>query len=622
MENNYDEQIMTGAATVFAAMENRVSAGDMVRIHDAFDLAREAHAIQQRKSGEPYILHPIAVAIIVAREMMLDADSVIAAFLHDVVEDTPIKIDEIEARFGKDVKMIVQTVTKQNKEKYEMSKQLDNFRQMLHSIHYDIRPLLVKLADRLHNMRTLESMPPHKQMKIAGETDYFYAPLANRLGLYNIKIELENLSLRYRCPNEYGEIEAAIINDKEIHRERIYAFIEKVASLLADADIDARVIVEYRKPYALWRKMRRDHLDFNHLPDRHFFEIVFACDDLSQEKHLALKAYSCLTSEFKEKPRSIINYIDTPKENGYQSFHVQLLSEAGCWEEVHICSERMALHSQIGCVAQLQKGGFIGWIDTFSKELHDIENHLQEGNFIEDVVASFYNDDIMVFTPTGESIRLPKGATALDFAFKIHSQIGEKARYAYINGRLASVMTELQRGDVVEIKSGQALNPDPSWAARVKTSSARRALKRHLAKQQKPRYNCCELCHPIPGDEVAGFNQPDGSIIIHRRNCPKAISLATQQGDTIAEVDFTPSDGILYPATIRVIAIDRYRLLGDMIDCITSELRLSMDKLTIETTDGIVECTIAFGVHSLDDLKRILERIKAIEGVDEVKNLD
>lgn len=620
MENNYDEQIIAGAEAVFTAMQNRVSEADMARIRDAFEFARQAHADQWRKSGLPYIMHPIAVAIIVAREMMLDADSVIAAFLHDVVEDTSISIDEIGERFGNDVMMIVQTVTKQNKEKYEMSKQLDNFRQMLHSIHSDIRPLLVKLADRLHNMRTLESMPPHKQMKIAGETDYFYAPLANRLGLYNIKIELENLSLRYRCPNEYGEIEAAILNDKDIHSERIYSFVDKIAHLLEDADIEARVIVAYRRPYALWRKMRRDHLDFNHLPDRHYIEIVYACDDPSQEKRLALKAYAWLTSEFKEKPHSIINYIDSPKENGYQSFHLQLLSDSGCWEEVHINSERMALHSQIGCIAQLQKGGIASWINTFSKELQDIENHLQDGNFIEDVVASFYNDDIMVFTPTGKPIRLPKGATALDFAFKIHSQIGENARYAFINGRLASVMTELQRGDVVEIKSGDALKADPSWVMRVKTSSARRALKRQLAKQAKPQYNRCPLCLPIPGDEVAGFKEPDGSITVHKRNCSRAISLATQQGDSIVDVNFTPTDSILYPASVRVIAIDRYRLLGDLIDCITSELRLSMDKLSIDTSDGIVECTIAFGVRSSDDLKRILERIRKIDGVEEVKS--
>ncbi|MBQ9577455.1 MAG: bifunctional (p)ppGpp synthetase/guanosine-3',5'-bis(diphosphate) 3'-pyrophosphohydrolase [Muribaculaceae bacterium] len=620
---NYETQAAQIADEVFATMATRVTPGDMARMRDAYEFASRAHEGQVRKSGAPYIMHPLRVALIVAREMMLDADSVIAAFLHDVVEDTPVTIDEIGDRYGDDVKSIVRAVTKQNKDKYEMSKQLDNFRQMLDTLHQDTRPLLVKLADRLHNMRTLDSMPPHKQMKIAGETDYFYAPLANRLGLYNIKIELENLGLRYRCPNEYGELEEAIKTYREIHGVRINAFARKVESLLDGAAIPARLHVEYRKPYSLWRKMRRTHEDLNHLPDRHYIDIVYPCDDVRQEKKVALHIYSVLSSVLREKPHSIINYIDDPKENGYQSFHVQFMFESGCWEEVHIQSERMARNSQIGCVAQEEdKGKVMKWIEGFARELRDIESHMQEGNFIEDVAAWLYNDDITVFTPTGMSITLPKRATALDFAYKIHSEIGEKARYAYVNDRLASVMTELHRGDVVEIKSGEGLKPDPSWVDRVVTSTARRFLKRHLAKQEQPRYNRCPLCHPIPGDEVAGFKDAEDVITLHKRNCPQAISLATQHGDSIVDVDFEPSPGILYPATIRVIAVDRYRLLSDMIDCITNQLHLSMDKLTITTTDCIVECTVSFGVSSLADLKHALEMLQAIEGIDEVKNLN
>ena len=225
MMQNYDLMIQERAERVFSVMEKRVSQEDMVRIYDAFELAKEAHASQKRKSGEPYIFHPIAVANIVAEELMLGANPVIAAFLHDVVEDTDYTIDNIQERFGDDVAFLVRVVTKQKKEHYETSKQVDNYKQMLDSIHYDIRALLVKLADRLHNMRTLSSMRPDKQMKIAGETDYFYAPLANRLGLYNIKVELENLSLRYRCPYEYGELEAKIQRDKEQREGRISAFV-------------------------------------------------------------------------------------------------------------------------------------------------------------------------------------------------------------------------------------------------------------------------------------------------------------------------------------------------------------------------------------------------------------
>ena len=401
MMQNYDMMIKEKAQRVFIVMEKRVSHEDMERIHAAFELAKTAHADQKRKSGEPYIFHPIAVANIVAEELMLGANPVIAAFLHDVVEDTDYTIDDIQKRFGDDVAFLVRVVTKQEKEHYEMSRQMDNYKQMLDSIHYDIRALLVKLADRLHNMRTLSSMCPDKQMKIAGETDYFYAPLANRLGLYNIKVELENLSLRYRCPHEYGELKTKIQRDKELREGRMTTFISKINEVLEQNDIHASVTAEYREPYSLWRKMRKTGVDFNHLPDRHFVEIVFPCENVEQEKDMVLKIYSRLTSVFREKPCGILNYIDSPKENGYQSFHVHLLSHYGCWEEVHISTERMVRHNTIGIVAEREESNIRRWVDRFRKVLKDMEFHLKDGGFIQNVVTSFYNDDIMVFTPKG-----------------------------------------------------------------------------------------------------------------------------------------------------------------------------------------------------------------------------
>ncbi len=241
MTQNYDMMIQEKAQVVFTEMEKRVSVEDMVRIRAAFELAREAHAMQKRKTGEPYIIHPVAVATIVAMELKLGANPVIAAFLHDVVEDTDYTIDDIRQRFGDDVAFLVSVVTKKNTGNYEVSRQVDNYRQMLNSIHYDIRALLVKLADRLHNMRTLNSMRPDKQMKIAGETDFFYAPLANRLGLYNVKIELENLSFQYRCPQEYALLAGLIQKDKESLHEKLSAFTEKIRDVLTMDGIDARI---------------------------------------------------------------------------------------------------------------------------------------------------------------------------------------------------------------------------------------------------------------------------------------------------------------------------------------------------------------------------------------------
>ena len=368
---------------VFEVMAPRCTPGEMAKLHEAFQLAYEAHSHQFRRSGEPYILHPIAVATIAAEELWLDAAPVIAAFLHDVVEDTDYTNDDIRERFGDDVAFLVRVVTKSKKERHgQESKQVANYRQMLNSVQYDIRALLVKLADRLHNMRTLSSMRPDKQMKIAGETDYFYAPLANRLGLYNVKTELENLSLRFRCPHEFEEMEMLIARDKEAQKERLATFCREIKSTLAVAGINVDVYIEYRRPYSIWRKMRKYGDDFNHLKYRHFTEIVFDCPDDVSEKDMALRIYSVLTNRFKEKPGGISNYIDTPKENGYQSFHMKLLADFGRWQEVHICSRRMVRDSQLGCVAERTEDNIRRWIDKFRKVLKDISNQGNGQNFI------------------------------------------------------------------------------------------------------------------------------------------------------------------------------------------------------------------------------------------------
>ena len=621
MMQNYDMMIEEKVQKVFSEMEKRVSTKDMVRIHEAFELAREAHAEQKRKSGEPYIIHPSAVATIVAEELKLGANPVIAAFLHDVVEDTDYTMDDIRQRFGDDVAFLVSVVTKKSTGNYEISKQVDNYKQMLNSVHYDIRALLVKLADRLHNMRTLGSMPPHKQMKIAGETDFFYAPLANRLGLYNVKIELENLSFRYRCPHEYELIANLIQKDMESHQERLDIFTARIREALANDGIEVQVKTIYRAPYSIWRKMRKSGDDFNHIPFRHFVEVMYACEDEQQEKDMALRIYSRLTDAFNEKPCGIINYIDSPKENGYQSFHVQLLSDFGCWEEVHISSERMVRASQLGVVAERSEDNVRRWIEKFRTVLKDLEFHQKEGDFIENVVTTFYNDDIMVFTPKGMPVNLPKRATALDFAFEIHSHIGEHAHYVRINGQLASVKTELHRGDIVEIVTNPDIHPQSEWTAHVMTYKAKGFLKRYFAKQEKPTFRFCPNCQPIPGEEVIGFKEADGTITVHKRNCPIAIGLASQQGDSIVSVDYKETPDALYPVAIQILAIDRFHLLSDMINCITNELRLSISSLSTTTTDCIVNCTIRFGVHSFGELQTIISQVSAIDGVEEVKKL-
>ena len=422
------KEIDRGVDELLAILARRLGSEDVKRIREAYLLAKEAHKDQRRKSGEPYIMHPLAVARIVAEELGLGPDPIIAAFLHDVVEDTDYTIEDIRERFGDDVAFLVNVVTKKKRTHYEASKQIDNYKQMLDSLQYDIRALLIKLADRLHNMRTLSSMRPDKQMKIAGETDYFYAPLAHRLGLYHIKRELENLSFRFRCPRDYAMMAQLVEKEMNEKTTALSGFIAKIEKMLSDNDILlARTEIVSRGPYSVWKKMHAANCDFNHVQGKYYIRIIYPYGDYS-EKDMSLRIYSMLTDRFKEKPGSVANYIDSPKENGYQSFHVKLLTESGVWEEVHISSERMVRKSQFGCLSERNEGNIANWIEKFKELLKDIANHRKEVEYMDGITSSFYNDDITVFTPQGQPVILPKDSTALDFAFEIHTKLAEHAQ--------------------------------------------------------------------------------------------------------------------------------------------------------------------------------------------------
>ena len=622
METNYDALIQASADELFQRMSLKEEREDVERLRAAFEFAREAHSPQRRKSGEPYIIHPVNVARIVAEELELGADPIIAAFLHDVVEDTPYTIEDIKERFGENVAFLVGVVTKEKKDKYVQSKQVDNFRQILASMQYDVRALLIKLADRLHNMRTLDSMRADKQMKIAGETDYFYAPLANRLGLYHVKTELENLSFRYRCPREYSLLERLLAEEFEAESPHIKAFTAKIENLLAAGGIKARTEVRYRKPYSIWMKMHAKGCDFAHVDTKYYVRVVYQTVEPWSEKDTSLRIYSILTDAFKERPGSVSNYIDAPKENGYQSFQVKLLSEKGKWEELHISSERMVRNGRLGCAAERTDENIQAWLDKFNEVLKEMADPEEGMDFMEGVTSSFYYDDIMVFTPKGKCIILPKGATALDFAFEIHTNIGLHAHYARINGKLCSVKTVLRRGDCVEIGTSETAEPQQEWLDHVLTYKARKYISSYVSHKAKSCFVRCPNCHPLPGDEVIGFKNPDGSIQVHKRNCQTAIRLASQHGDSIVAVNFEDECSCLYPVRISVRAIDRYHLLSDLVDCITEQLRLSMIGLRTETADNIGVCTIDFAVHSMTELEKAMSSIGAIPGVDEVQRID
>lgn len=615
---------MESAQHVFDVCAKRESAEDLQRIKKAFYFAAEAHEGQLRNTGEPYITHPVAVANIVAEELELDANTVIAAFLHDVVEDTPHTVEDIRSMFGDDVAFLVDVVTKRKKEKYQHTKQIDNYKQILDSVHYDVRALLVKLADRLHNMRTLDSMRPDKQMKIAGETDFFYAPLAGRLGLYRVKSELENLSFRFRCPREYAVLDNLLQEDMVRTQDTLKEFTDRINDILKEKGISARTEIRYRRPYSIWRDMKENGSDFAHVDFKHYVRVIYVPmaawgvegHEDTVEKDTALYIYSVLVKHFKERPGSLYNYIDNPKDNGYQSLHVRFLNQAGVWEELHIGSERMHLNARLGCVVERGES----WMERFRTVLQNIAES-SSGLFMEGVSASLYNEDIIAFTPQGKGVILPKGATALDFAYEVHTNIGEHAQYARINGKLSPLRTELHRGDCVEIGLSDSVISNPDWLNYVKTYKAKKNLHDYLKRQKTLGFSRCRVCNPLPGDEVIGFKDIDDHITLHTRHCPEAIKLASENGDMIVAVPFEKDEDLSYPVRITIIAVDRYHLLRDIIDCFVEERHMSMDKLETVTEDQIVTCIIDFPVHSSEEINETIRSISAIKGVDEVKRI-
>lgn len=648
---DYEPIVSNLAQQVFDALAPRITPEDMERVRKAYLLAKEAHAPQKRKSGEPYILHPIAVALIVAKELQLDANTVITAFLHDVVEDTPYTVEDIRQRFGNDVAGLVNVVTKQKKATYQTTKQVDNYQQILASMHYDIRAVMVKISDRLHNMRTLQSMRPDKQMKIAGETDCFYAPLANRLGLFEVKSDLENLSFKYRCELEYGDIERWLQQDEADNRERLQRFCKNVKGTLKDHGIQCNVETFWRRPYSIWRRMKQQDVDFWHLPNRYYVRITFwddTLDDPLTEKETCLKIYNLLTRDFRERPGSFINQIEQPKENSYQCLRLMLLSEEGVWEDVQICSEAMVKASLVGCINEI--GSNIGnWVKRFRKVLEDIVSQGNEAFFLEHISSSLYYDDITVFSPSGESLILPKDSTVIDYAFKHGDEVGAHAHYAYVNGILCSVKTVLHGGDCVKLITSPDAKPRKDWIDHCQTYLAKRYLRLFLIERRLIRGGVCRcpICKPLPGGEVIGIRMqgihPHTSeyenITLHRRSCPEAIRMASKFGDNVVSVNYADNAGappievhsptsitinrigFTYPITLAITGVDRHRLLMDLTSEIADRLHLNMDSLCISTKDCIVDCKVTIMVHDVKEMVSAIAHINQIPGIESVRQI-
>lgn len=468
-----------------------LSTEDKKLIRKAFDVAVEAHKEQRRKSGEAYIFHPIAVAKIVASEIGLGATSIAAALLHDVVEDTPTTVKDIERLFNPKVAQLVEGLTKISLVQKDMnvSMQAENFRKMLLTLNDDVRVILIKIADRLHNMQTMDSMENAKQIKIASETLYIYAPLAHRLGLYRIKNKLEDLGLKYTEPEVYNSIVSKIKETKEQQDAYIKDISDVIKTSLDEEDIDYIIKGRPKSIYSIRRKMKAQNVSFDEVYDKFALRIVYKSNP-HDEKFLAWKIYSIVTDHYRPSPSRLRDWISSPKSTGYEALHITVMGPKGRWVEVQVRSERMNEIAEKGYAAHYkyknggsEEVGLDRWLNLLKEALENSETSAVD--FVEDFKMNLYSKEIYIFTPKGDIKSLPKGATSLDFAFSIHSEIGIKTRGTRVNGKLVPLNYELKSGDQVEIITSQNQKPTINWLDYVTTSRAKNKIRNVLNENTK-----------------------------------------------------------------------------------------------------------------------------------------
>ncbi|SEQ88259.1 GTP pyrophosphokinase [Hyunsoonleella jejuensis] len=708
---------------------------DKKLIRKAFEIALDGHKDQRRKSGEAYIFHPLAVARIVAQEIGLDATSIAAALLHDVVEDSDdYSIDDIEQLFGETIARIVDGLTKisslSKEQDMDVSLQAENFRKMLLTLNDDVRVIIIKIADRLHNMQTMDSMRPDKQVKIASETLYIYAPLAHRIGLYNVKTELEDLALKYTEPEVYNDILNKIKESKEEQDKYIEQFSAVIKKSLDKENFEYTIKGRPKSIFSIRKKMVKQGVAFEEVYDKFAIRIIYKSDE-ENEKFLAWKIYSIVTDHFRPNPLRLRDWISSPKSTGYEALHITVMGPKGNWVEVQIRSERMNEIAEKGYAAhyKYKQGGekednLENWINRLQEALENPS--LNAVDFVEQFKLNLYAQEIFVFTPAGELKSLPKGATSLDFAFHIHTEVGMKTRGARVNGKLVPLSHELKSGDQVEIITSESSKPNANWLnytstarARAKIKSAlredrkviaeegkevlRRKLKqlkitlnessvndlvRHfnlktsldlfyrvgigsidnsmlkdfaasrsnalvsfiknkisrkqsISKEQiekdeitsnydslvfgkegeKLDYKLSNCCNPIPGDDVFGFLTVSEGIKVHKHNCPNALSLQSNYAYRIMPAKWIDSSQQEYATEIRVSGIDHLGLVNDITKVISNNLHVNMKSLSFETDDGVFSGKIKLVVKNKALLKKILDNLKKINGIDKVSRV-
>ena len=496
------------------------STKDEKLIRKAFKMANEAHKGMRRKSGDPYIVHPLEVAVIVSEEIGLGVTSTVCAILHDVVEDTDLTIEDIENAFGKKIASIIDGLTKISGvfDKESNSLQAENFRKMLLTLSEDVRVIFVKLADRLHNMRTLDSLQRNKQIKIAGETIYLYAPLAHRLGLYRVKSELEDLSLKYRYPEVYSEIEEKIKLTEERRLHLINHFSLPIIDSLQKNKFEFNISGRPKSIYSIWQKMHQKNISFEEIYDLFAIRIVFEPHTDIPEKTQCWNIYSIITDIYAPKPERIRDWVSTPKANGYEALHTTVMGPNGKWMEVQIRSNRMDEIAERGFAAHWKykdksapESELDKWIKRIRETLESPSGNAME--FLDDFKLNLFSSEIMVFTPKGHIVTLPKDATALDFAYDIHTEIGNKAIGAKVNHRLVPLSNALTSGDQVEILTSSVQKPTLEWYQFVSTVKAKSAIKNALKSETK---NRTEVGKQLLIDKLKELNLTPSSRILKK----------------------------------------------------------------------------------------------------------
>lgn len=715
-------------------------------ITKAFNFARQAHKGVRRLSGEPYIMHPIAVAQIACEEMGLGSTSICAALLHDVVEDTDYTVEDIRNIFGAKIAMIVDGLTKISGGIFgdKASAQAENFKKLLLTMSDDIRVILIKICDRLHNMRTLQSQAPNKQYKIAGETLYIYAPLANRLGLNKIKTELEDLSFSYEHPDEYANIRKKLSMTEDERNKLFSDFTTPIREALDATGIKYEIKARVKSPYSIWNKMQNKHVSFNEIYDILAVRIIFTPKERKNEINECFSIYVALNQIYKSHPDRLRDWLNHPKANGYQALHATLMSKSGRWIEVQIRSDRMNEIAEQGFAAHWKykdgeqghedEGELNDWLRTIKEILDDPQPDAMD--FLDAIKLNLFASEIFVFTPKGEVKTMPSNSTVLDFAFQIHTFLGSHCIGAKVNHKLVPLSHKLSSGDQVEVLTSKSQHVQPAWINFASTAKAKAkiqailrrdnretqkkgeaALKGWLASNEielttsvvdklckfhdisKPEelflalgertillsekdinelngkkqngesnsvwrklvpflgkgkqkkgdeeeqeklvvdkdfnkkkpciiseksigmYIIPQCCHAIPGDDILGYIDNKNRIEIHNRACPVANRLKSSFGNRILDAKWDMHKVLFFDATIQIRGIDRKGMLRDISEVITEKLDVNIHRVTIDADEGIYDGKIEIRVHDRSEVSEIIDALKQIEDMQEVKQI-